>query len=46
MKTIFKIGPKSHTLKYQRKMSKGEVETMKSFVTKQGEKLEKQVSLR
>ncbi len=41
MKTIFKIGPKSHTLKYQRKMSKGEVEKMKSFITSKGVKLEK-----
>ena len=38
MKTIFKIGSKSHTLKYQRKMSEGEVKKMKSFVTsKDGE---------
>ena len=41
MKTIFKIGSKSHTLKYQRKMSKGEVEKMKSFITSKGVKLEK-----
>ena len=41
MKTILKIGSKSHTLKYQRKMPEGEVKKMKSFVTKQGEKLEK-----
>ena len=41
MKTIFKIGSKSHTLKYQRKMSEGEVRKMKSFVTFKGEKLEK-----
>ena len=39
MKTIFKIGSKSHTLKYQRKMSEGEVKKMKSFVTEKGEKL-------
>ena len=39
MKTIFKIGSKSHTLKYQRKMSEGEVKKMKSFVTVNGEKL-------
>ena len=41
MKTIFKIGSKSHTLKYQRKMSEGEVKKMKSFVTSKGEKLQK-----
>ena len=41
MKTIFKIGSKSHTLKYQRKMSEGEVKKMKSFVTSKGEKIEK-----
>ncbi len=41
MKTIFKIGSKNHTLKYQRKMSQGEVIKMKSFVTSKGEKLEK-----
>ena len=41
MKTIFKIGSKSHTLKYQRKMSEGEVKKMKSFVTLKGLKLEK-----
>ena len=41
MKTIFKIGSKSHTLKYQRKMSEGEVKKMKSFVTNKGEKLQK-----
>ena len=41
MKTIFKIGSKSHTLKYQRKMSEGEVNKMKSFVTNKGEKLQK-----
>ena len=41
MKTIFKIGSKSHTLKYQRKMSEGEVKKMKSFVTSKGQKLEK-----
>ncbi len=39
MKTIFKIGSKSYTLKYQRKMSEGEVKKMKSFVTNKGEKL-------
>ena len=41
MKTIFKIGSKSHTLKYQRKMSEGEVNKMKSFVTNKGDKLQK-----
>ena len=41
MKTIFKIGSKSHTLKYQRKMSEGEVKKMNSFVTNKGEKLVK-----
>ncbi len=41
MKTIFKIGSKIHTLKYQRKMSEGEVKKMKSFVTEKGEKLNK-----
>ena len=41
MKTIFKIGSKSHVLKYQRKMSEGEVKKMKSFVTSKGSKLEK-----
>ena len=41
MKTILKIGSKSHTLKYQRKMPEGEVKKMKSFVTSNGIKLEK-----
>ena len=41
MKTIFKIGSKNHTLKYQRKMPEGEVKKMKSFVTDKGEKLQK-----
>ena len=41
MKTIFKIGSKSHILKYQKKMSEGEVKKMKSFVTEKGEKLQK-----
>ena len=41
MKTIFKIGSKNYTLKYQRKMSEGEVKKMKSFVTEKGEKLQK-----
>ena len=41
MKTIFKIGSINHTLKYARKMSEGEVNKMKSFVTAKGQKLEK-----
>lgn len=41
MKTTFKIGSKNYTLKYQRKMSEGEVKKMKSFVTEKGEKLNK-----
>ena len=41
MKTIFKIGSKNYPLKYQRKMSAGEVKKMKSFVTDKGEKLQK-----
>ena len=41
MKTIFKVGSKIYTLKYQRKMSEGEVKKMKSFVTEKGEKLHK-----
>ena len=41
MKTIFKIGSITHTLKYARKMSEGEVNKMKSFVTAKGQKLEK-----
>mgnify|MGYP001367309409 CR=1 FL=1 len=41
MKTIFKIGSKIYALKYQRKMSEGEVKKMKSFVTDKGEKLQK-----
>ena len=41
MKTIFKVGSKNYTLKYQRKMSEGELKKMKSFVTSKGEKLEK-----
>ena len=41
MKTIFKIGSKIYTLKYQRKMSESEVKKMKSFVTEKGEKLNK-----
>ena len=41
MKTIFKIGTSSHILKYARKMSEGEVNKMKSFITAKGQKLEK-----
>ena len=37
--TIFNIGNKKVTLKYTRKMPRGEVERMKSFVTKSGMKL-------
>ena len=39
--TVFNIGNKNVTLKYTRKMARGEVERMKSFVTKNGEKLVK-----
>jgi hypothetical protein len=39
--TVFTIGKKNVTLKYTRKMPRGEVERMKSFVTKSGEKLVK-----
>jgi len=39
--TIFTIGTKNVTLKYTRKMPRGEVERMKSFVTKDGVKLTK-----
>lgn len=39
--TLLKIGNKNVTLKYTRKMPRGEVERMKSFVTKNGEKLTK-----
>ena len=39
--TVFKIGNKNVTLKYTRKMPRGEVERMKSFVTKGGVKLVK-----
>ena len=39
--TVFIIGNKNVTLKYTRKMPRGEVERMKSFVTKNGEKLVK-----
>ena len=41
MNTIFKIGSKSYNLKYQRKMSEGEVSKMNSFITSKGEKLQK-----
>jgi len=37
--TEFTIGTKNVTLKYTRKMPRGEVERMKSFVTKDGVKL-------
>jgi hypothetical protein len=39
--TVFIIGTKNVTLKYTRKMPRGEVERMKSFVTKDGVKLTK-----
>ena len=39
--TVFNIGNKDVTLKYTRKMPRGEVERMKSFVTKNGQKLVK-----
>lgn len=39
--TVLSIGNKNVTLKYTRKMPRGEVERMKSFVTKGGEKLVK-----
>jgi hypothetical protein len=39
--TVLKFGNKNVTLKYIRKMPRGEVERMKSFVTKNGEKLVK-----
>ena len=39
--TVFNIGNKNVTLKYTRKMPRGEVERMKSFVTKNGQKLVK-----
>jgi len=41
MKTIFVVGSKKYTLKYNRKMPEGEVNKMKSFVTNKGQKLEK-----
>jgi len=37
--TVLKFGNKNVTLKYTRKMPRGEVERMKSFMTKGGEKL-------
>ena len=39
--TALSIGNKKVTLKYTRKMPRGEVDRMKSFVTKNGEKLVK-----
>jgi cephalosporin-C deacetylase-like acetyl esterase len=39
--TVFAIGNKKVTLKYTRKMPRGEVERMKSFVTKNGTTLVK-----
>ena len=39
--TVFSVGNKNVTLKYTRKMPRGEVERMKSFVTKSGMKLVK-----
>ena len=39
--TVLSMGNKNATLKYTRKMPRGEVERMKSFVTKSGEKLVK-----
>jgi len=37
--TVFTIGNNNVTLKYTRKIPRGEVKRMKSFVTKSGEKL-------
>lgn len=37
--TVFTIGTKNVTLKYTRKMPRGEVERMNSFMTKGGVKL-------
>ena len=37
--TVLSMGNKNATLKYTRKMPRGEVERMKSFMTKSGEKL-------
>lgn len=39
--TILSIGTRNVTLKYTRKMSPGEVERMKSFVSKDGMKIVK-----
>jgi len=39
--TVLSIGNKNVTLKYTRKMPRGEVERMKSFVSKGGVKLVK-----
>jgi hypothetical protein len=39
--TILSMRNRNVTLKYTRKMPRGEVERMKSFVTKNGEKLTK-----
>ena len=39
--TVLSIGNRNVTLKYTRKMPRGEVERMKSFVAKNGEKLVK-----
>jgi hypothetical protein len=39
--TVLSMGNKNVTLKYTRKMPRGEVERMKSFMTKSGEKLVK-----
>jgi len=39
--TVFQIGNDSITLKYTRKMPRGEVERMKSFMSKNGVKLVK-----
>jgi cephalosporin-C deacetylase-like acetyl esterase len=39
--TVFAIGNKKVTLKYTRKMPRGEVERMKSFATKNGTTLVK-----
>ena len=41
MQTIFKIDGKKYLLKYERKMPEKEVNKMKSFVSKKGEKLVK-----
>jgi hypothetical protein len=39
--TVLSMGNKNVTLKYTRKMPRDEVERMKSFMTKSGEKLVK-----